>query len=252
MKILFIDESGTHTLDPQKLDPTFPFFVLTGIIFENEEYKKFKREIRSLKREIFGTEKIILHSLELTRTAKAKQLELKILANPEIRKKFYESLNEIINAHNFSIIVFVIDKKWYEKQFRENPVDPYFLSFSFIFDNYEKLLKKTEKGTIYAERRNQRLDKQFLLAWESTRISLSDVRLKKLKSQNIAAPHIVNKSYENNGLELADLVSFRLSRVVQKKVNKPVGNEINLDLLLNKIIAIGSLPTDLDLKPLRG
>jgi hypothetical protein len=250
MKSLYVDESGTHTLEPDKLDPTFPFFILTGIIFEEKAYQKFQKALQKLKKDIFGTEKIILHSLELTRTAKARQTELKILAKPDIRKQFYQGLNAIIKYFDFSIIAFVIDKKWYGKQFRENPVDPYFLCFNFLFDRYEEELRKNEEGRIYAEQRNQRLDKQFLLAWESAKI-INEERLQKLQNHNIKAPKILKKSLDNNGLELADLISFRLSRIVQNKANKPEGNEIDLTLLINKIVAIGSLPTDLPLKPLK-
>lgn len=256
MKYLFIDESGTHTLDTDKLDPTFPFFVLTGIIFEVGEYQKFQKSLASLKKEIFGTDKIILHSLELTRTAKAKQPELKTIANPELRKRFYQKLNLIIDSSLFSITAFVIDKKWYGKQFADNPVDPYFLCFNLLFERYEKELEKTEEGSIYAEQRNPRLDRQVLLAWESAKLTVTgdgedEDRMNKLKNHKISVPNIVNKSHDNNGLELADLISYRISRVVQNKANKPVGNELDVNIILRKIVDIGSLPPDLDLKPLK-
>jgi hypothetical protein len=256
VKYLFIDESGTHTLDIDKLDPTFPFFVLTGIIFEKEQYQRFQRSFINLKKGIFGTEKVILHSLELTRTVKARQPELKIFANPELRKEFYKKLNNVIATTNFSITAFVIDKRWYSNQFIANPIDPYFLCFNLLFEIYEKELKKMEAGSIYAEQRNPRLDKQVLLAWESAKLTVTgdakeEARLDKLKNHNISVPHIVHKSYENNGLELADLVSYRIARVVQKKGNKPLGNELDIEIILRKIINIDSLPLDLDLHPLR-
>ncbi len=256
MKQLFIDESGTHTLETTKLDPTFPFFVLTGVIFEVGEYQEFQKEFASLKKQIFGTEKVILHSLELNRTAKAKQSELKILASLEIRKQFYTKLNAVIKKYKFSITAYVIDKKWYGKQFADTPVDPYFLSFNLLFERYEKELDKMEEGSIYAEQRNPRLDKQVLLAWESAKLTVTkdeegEDRISKLKNHKISVPNIVKKSYNNNGLELADLISYRISRVVQRKANKPEGNEIDINILLEKIVDIGSLPSNLDIKPLR-
>ncbi len=250
MKQLFIDESGTHTLEPKKIDPTFPFFVLTGIVFEEKEYKKFQKKLVSLKKDVFGTKKIILHSLELTRTAKAKQKELRILANKETRKDFYTKLDILIKGFDFSIIQFVIDKKWYGKQFAVAP-DPYFLSFNFVFDRYEQLLSSREEGKISIERRSPNLDKQFLLAWESAQAPKAgkDSRklVAKLKSHNISKPSVVEKSYLQNGLELADLVSYRLSRIVQKKANKPEGNEIEIKILLKKKIAFGTLPVDMEI-----
>ena len=40
MKILFIDESGDHNLDPKKVDESYPIFVLAGCIFDQEYYEK--------------------------------------------------------------------------------------------------------------------------------------------------------------------------------------------------------------------
>jgi hypothetical protein len=38
MKIMFLDESGDHSLD--KVDDTYPVFVLAGCIFDFEYYSK--------------------------------------------------------------------------------------------------------------------------------------------------------------------------------------------------------------------
>ena len=72
MKILSIDESGDHNLLLEKIDPTFPFFVLTGIMLDQKDFHRLQGELLTIKREIFGTEKIVLHALELTRTRNAK------------------------------------------------------------------------------------------------------------------------------------------------------------------------------------
>ncbi len=72
MKYFFVDESGDHNLLPGKVDPTFPLFVLTGIIIEKREHQKAYKLMVKLKKKIFNNEKVVLHSLELTRTNKAK------------------------------------------------------------------------------------------------------------------------------------------------------------------------------------
>ena len=38
MKIMFLDESGDHSLD--KIDKSYPMFVLAGCIFDQEYYEK--------------------------------------------------------------------------------------------------------------------------------------------------------------------------------------------------------------------
>src|SRR5258708_33305466 len=171
MKYLFIDESGDHNLLPEKIDPQFPLFILTGVVFDRKEYKKFQKELLKFKKRLFGKEKIILHSKELTRPNITKQKELGDLTNKEKRKAFYIGLNQLLAKSNFSILVFVIDKPWFSKTFGSTPPDPYFLSFIDLFSKFEGLLKEKEYGEIFVENRNQILDKQFILAWESAKTS---------------------------------------------------------------------------------
>ena len=246
MKLLFIDESGDHNLLPEKIDPQFPLFVLTGIVFEGKEYKKFQKELLKFKKSIFGTEKIILHAKELTRPNITKQKELGSLTNKEKRMNFYVGINQLLAKYNFSILAFVIDKPWFAKTFGATPPDPYFLSFINIFSSFEELLNEKEHGKIFAERRNAILDKQFLLACESaktTKISRA-MHPDKLKNHNISKPVILPKSWDESGLEIADLISYRLSRHFMQKPEKVVGNEIDLRVISSKKILIGSF-TDL-------
>lgn len=140
MKYLFVDESGDHNLLPDKIDPQFPMFVLTGIIFESKEYQKFKTKLFRLKKKLFGNEKIILHSKELTHPVRTKQKELGMLTNLEKRKKLYEALDKLIQDSDFKILIYVIDKKEFNKVLGSLSIDLYFLSFSNIFKKYESLL----------------------------------------------------------------------------------------------------------------
>ena len=89
MKYLFVDESGDHNLQPKHIDPSFPIFLLTGIVFDKYDYERARLNLIKLKKKVFKTEKVILHSRELTRTSYTKQPEFRSLANPEIRKEFY-------------------------------------------------------------------------------------------------------------------------------------------------------------------
>lgn len=94
MKYLFIDESGDHNLLPDKIDPQFPMFVLTGIMFDSKEYQKFKAKLLRLKKKLFGNEKIILHSKELTHPVRTKQKELGMLTDLEKKKETVQSTRQ--------------------------------------------------------------------------------------------------------------------------------------------------------------
>lgn len=242
MKYFFIDESGDHNLLPNKIDPSFPLFVLTGITMEKNEHKRIFKMMHELKKKVFNNEKVILHSLELTRTNQAKQKPFRILANKAVRASFYSELNKLLRDCNFSIAFFAINKPWYAKQFPISPPDPYFLSFSTILDYFNKHLGKSERGEIYAEHRNKILDKQFLLAWESSSTRIGLVTKKQLDSHKLSKPNIVKKSAEFTGLEIADLISYRLSRHIMGKLPKVAGNEIDIKIIASKKINASGLP----------
>lgn len=244
MKYLFVDESGDHNLLPQHIDSTFPIFLLTGVVFEKIEYKKACTALIKLKQKVFKTKKVILHARELTRTSYTKQKEFRSLANPKIRKDFYTLLNNFFANFEFSIISFFIDKPWYAKNLPTSPPDPYFLGFSYILGVFEEELNPREKGEIFVERRNNILDKQFLLAWESARVTrVGLVTNKKLKDHKILKPVILKKSWEECGLEIADLISYRLSRHFMGKKEKPIGNEVDIKVISRKKTIFSGLPS---------
>ena len=68
MKILFLDESGDHNLDPQKVDASYPVFVLAGCIFNDAYYaEKVVPSFNKLKEDFFGSADIIFHTAEMIR-----------------------------------------------------------------------------------------------------------------------------------------------------------------------------------------
>lgn len=243
MKYLFIDESGDHNLDLKKIDPTFPLFVLTGIIFDSKAYSKFQKEWFEMKDKVFSTTRIVIHSAELTRPNKSKQAEIKNLTNKKLRKRFYTKIDQLLNKFSWSLIAFVIDKPKFSKLFPEYPPDPYFLSFSYLISKFAEGLDKRETGKIFVEKRNGMLDKQFMLAWRNaynSRIGL--VTNRQLKEHHIEKPIMFNKSWNQTGLEVVDIVSYRISRRFSGKVSKIVGNEVNLEVIKRKSVNIAGLP----------
>ncbi len=236
VKYLFIDESGDHNLDPNKFDSTFPIFVLTGIVFEAGDYKLFKTRVSAFKKDIFGKKNILLHAREITRPNIASQPEIAKLTDKDKRRIFYDKLNYLLEKSKFKIISFYIDKKWVINNLGESPPDPYFLSFSFIADNFAKILKIGGGGIIFAENRDKFLDKKFLLAWEDSKLGHN--------YQNIKKPHIVKKVQKVVGIEVADIVCYRLARNLLGKKEKIIGNELNIKILEDKKPIISGLPED--------
>ncbi len=63
MKILCMDESGHHNLDPNTMDPKYPIFVLSGCIFEEKSYEDITKKLNKLKMDFFDSEEVIFHTL---------------------------------------------------------------------------------------------------------------------------------------------------------------------------------------------
>jgi hypothetical protein len=64
MKIMFLDESGDHSLD--KVDDTYPVFVLAGCIFDFEYYSKtVEPAVNALKQKYFAATGIIFRSYDI-------------------------------------------------------------------------------------------------------------------------------------------------------------------------------------------
>lgn len=129
------------------------------------------------------------------------------------------------------------------KTFPVAPPDPYFLSFTYILGVFEEKLTQREQGRIFVEQRSKILDKQFLLAWESAKTTRAGlVSNKKLLDHKMSQPNILRKSWKESGLEIADLISYRLSRHFLGKNEKPIGNEIDIRVTIAKECRFSGLP----------
>ena len=102
---LFVDESGDPSLSSINAD--FPIFTLLGCLFEDSSYLETCTEIVRLKKEFFGSEHAILHSRDIR---KCEGVFVKLF-DLEIKKKFYEQLNSILNNSKFIVIAVGIKKR---------------------------------------------------------------------------------------------------------------------------------------------
>ncbi len=69
MKVMFLDESGDHSLDT--VDKSYPMFVLCGCIFDFDYYSKIAEPlINNLKIKYFGKTELILRSYDIRKQKK--------------------------------------------------------------------------------------------------------------------------------------------------------------------------------------
>jgi hypothetical protein len=72
---LYLDESGDHGLN--RIDPSFPVFVLCGVLFHEKGYALFNEQFNTLKMHYFSSNDLIFHSREIRKCEK----EFRILAD---------------------------------------------------------------------------------------------------------------------------------------------------------------------------
>ncbi|HRH31022.1 MAG TPA: DUF3800 domain-containing protein, partial [Candidatus Paceibacterota bacterium] len=206
----FLDETGDHGLT--SIDERFPLFLLAGCLFSEESYTKVSNELNQLKSDIFDSTDVILHSRDIRKCEGAFQ----VLFDLEIKKRFYERLNQILFEADFKIIAASIDKKKHLEKYGPSADDPYKISLSYIL---ERLVFCTDNGKsttntvgITIERRGKKEDGQLLAHYN--RVSdkgtfyVNSPRFKsrvvsfemKLKRENIL------------GLQIADLCAYPLAR----------------------------------------
>lgn len=235
MKLMFIDESGHHNLDPKTIDPKYPIFVLCGCIFDEENYKKVVTKLNQLKIDFFGTAEIIFHTLEMTRPSKYKQNKFAKLINAEFRKKFYKALNKFLEKIEFALVSCIIKKSAHLDKYGTTALDPYLLSFNVLLDEFIAELPSSERGKIIAEKRNANLDNQLELAWLNLKINgTENVKGSDIK-EKIETLSMIPRLANEAGLQIADLVANPIGRHVLYLEKKEPGHEVKYSVLEKKI-----------------
>lgn len=234
MFLLFLDESGDHNLNPKKVDPSYPVFVLSGCIFREDYYEsRFALEFNKLKRGFFGTDEIILHTLEMTRPHKSATKAFMKLVDKDFRIKFYTALNNLIAKSEFTIVSCVIKKVKHLEMYGLSAMDPYLLSFDNLLNRLIFEIPPGQKGQILAERRNDILDNQLELAWLNTKINGTEFAQPSEVKRKVKGLDLIEKQMNVPGLQLADLVASPIGRKVLGKKRR-LGHEVDFEVLRNK------------------
>lgn len=209
---LYIDESGDHGL--VHLDTNFPVFLLCGILISEENYSLVRNEINIIKKEHWKNKNVIFHSRDIRKCDK----EFQILFDLDIKKRFYEQINDVIQNSNYRIITSAINKEKYIKTYGKLSNDVYELALSFIIERVVFSLdeiKNTEKQLeIIIEKRGKKEDKkldehfQRLLSRGTSFVSAQ--RLREIKTMIT----FKDKKENINGLQLADLIAYPIARYV--------------------------------------
>ena len=217
MKIMFMDESGDHSLD--KIDKSYPMFVLAGCIFDFDYYSKVvEPEVNKLKIKHFGKTDVILRSYDIRKQKK----EFACLVDMTKRTAFYEDLDNFIKNTDFKIIAAAIRKDKLKSQYK-SPDNPYHLCLRFILERAVMYLGRTDEKLIFRiESRQTHNDEKLAEVYESFR-NKDQAMFKKDEIQAKLVDLSFNQKSQNIiGMQIADLVAYPIGKWVldNSKENK--------------------------------
>jgi hypothetical protein len=224
---MFLDESGDHSLD--KIDSSYPMFVLAGCIFDLDYYSKtVEPKVNELKNKHFSTTNIILRSYDIRK----QKGDFSCLVDKRKREVFYNDLNDLIRLLDFKIIIAVIHKMKFKNQYYE-PDNPYNLCFRFILERSVMFLGRSAQQLIFRmESRETHNDRKLAEVYEKFRSndclkSSGQIMFKKEEIQSKFLDLSFNQKTQNiAGHQIADLVAYPVGAFILNSKRKTESLEI--------------------------
>lgn len=216
MKLLFVDESGDHSLSV--IDPQYPIFVLGGIIVEKHYADgELTRQLDDFKQRLFGTTEIVLHTADITRNRNG----FERMKEPAFRERFYADLNVLMATLDYKVVACAIRKDEHLARYGVAALDPYLLSLETLVERFCFAIGTlSDGGVIVAEKRDPTLDQTLELAWLNLKIQGTRYLQGKVIADRIIGLNLRAKQDNIAGLQLADLVVSPIGRHILGKPDK--------------------------------
>lgn len=221
---MFLDESGDHSLEPKRIDRSYPMFALAGCIFDFDEYLAVvEPALDTLKQKHFGRSDIILRSYDVRK----QKGSFSSLVDLEKRQRFYTDLNKFISSTNFTVIAAAINKLEHIKRYKE-PSNPYTLCFQFILERAVMYLGRDANVMIMrAESRETHNDRQLALIYEQFRQRGNSSFIDGAEAKRKLVDLSFNQKTQNiAGHQIADLVAYPIGKWVLDKAKENKSFEI--------------------------
>ena len=217
--MMFLDESGDHSLEKDKIDKSYPMFVLCGCIFDLAGYTdSIEPTVNKFKTKYFKTTDMILRSYDIRKQKK----EFSFLVDYETRLLFMDDLTKLMSSLKFTIIAAAINKIKLVNRYN-NPEDPYHLCLRFILERASMFLGRSKEGILLrAESRETHNDRKLAEVYEKFR-SKGNNFITPEEAQKKLVDLSFNQKVQNiAGHQIADLVAYPIGKWVldSKKENK--------------------------------
>jgi hypothetical protein len=206
---LFLDETGDHGLS--FIDENFPIFMLVGILISEKDYIDLSDKANSFKEKFFDTTEVILHSRDIRKI----QGPFQILFDLDLKKDFYEDLNQILQDGEYKILGVGVDKQRHIERYGKTADNPYSLSLSFLIERLVfacDSLKDCSEVEIVIEKRGNKEDAQLLSQYnkiiDKGTVYVTPERINRL----ISDFDFDHKRNNEIGLQIADLCAYPVAR----------------------------------------
>lgn len=224
----FIDESGDHGL--QKVNHEFPLFVLCGILVEQFEYSKIRDSFNSIKNQFWGNANVIFHSRDIRKCEK----DFVTLLNSNVKKLFYEELNQAIIENEYTVVASAINKIDYIKAFGEFHNNVYELALTAVFNQILTYLFNNKLNPVIdvviekrGKKEDRKLEEHFKYIQTKGTEAFSALQIANCK----ISIRFKDKKENINGLQLADLIAYPIA----KYIIDPTDMNLAYHVLKNKI-----------------
>ncbi|MDQ2652474.1 MAG: hypothetical protein M3Z20_05445 [Chloroflexota bacterium] len=235
MKVMFLDESGHHSLKPRHLTGPYPLFVPGGVIVDRAYAREvIEPDLQRFKLRYFGTTDVILHTVDLN----SGDGDYAFLSNAATRKHFYDDLHGLLASWNYQVIGCVINKLELVSTYGTQAEDPYNYSLDVLVDLFCQVLTGvSDDGAICAEKRGGGLDHKLMQRWEAIRTGGTRHTSAQVIDERIISMDLRDKRPNLAAMQLADLVITPIGRHVLGTPEKP--NRVQWSVVERKLCRVG-------------
>ena len=207
---IYIDECGQHTLGSKD---EFGAFVLAAVIIPDDDYPRIDRLWKQWKSKVLGSSKKKIHEPDVRKGKGPFWFGGKKVESSKARG----SLRDILGELDFTVIVCVVNRSEYVKEFGVGPMDaslpfhPYLMAVDFVMERVVMALESSFDGataSVIAESRGPLEDAIFQDEYVRLLIDGTSYISPAWFRQQLA-PGVAFKGKDDNitGLELADLAA---------------------------------------------
>lgn len=212
---LYLDESQ-YTNDSKT--PKCTHFCVAGFIINQNKISELDQKMYLLKKNFWPQkyETIILHEVDIRKSRSSrnkKNNDFNILKENKKYREFYDSLSNIVNELDLTIIGASIDETAIKKYDESHHTYNYNVAIQCIIENYCQFLKKKKaKGNIILESREEKNDEEIKSKFYYLK-AMGTMFVTKSSIQNtITEIEFISKKDNIHGIQLADFIPYFFAR----------------------------------------